>query len=90
MKKLRQEYDTNVGPDDIRLRHEVQDFMQEYKALNPERNSPEEEVTELFTFEQGEMAPQSHREYADPRPAPPLSVDDSAKFGGAAMYPPRQ
>ena len=90
MRKLRLEYDTNVGPDDIKLRHEVQDFMQEYKALNPERNSPEEDVNELFTFDKGEFAPQSHREYLDPRPAPELNVEDSAKFGGAAMYPPRQ
>ena len=58
MKKLRLEYDTNVGPDDIRLRSEVQDFMQEYKGLNPARNGPEEDVTELFSFDKGDMAPQ--------------------------------
>ena len=32
MERLRREYNSNVGPDDIRLRTEVQDFMQEYKA----------------------------------------------------------
>ena len=47
MERLRKEYNSNVGPDDIRLRTEVQDFMQEYKAQDPIR-VPDEEVTELY------------------------------------------
>ena len=82
MERLRKEYDSNVGPDDIRLRTEVQDFMQEYKAQDPKR-VPDEEPTELFTSDLFEFAPQSHREYAEPRLAPTITVEDSAKFGGA-------
>ena len=47
MERLRKEYNSNVGPDDIRLRTEVQDFMQEYKAQDPIR-VPDEEGTELY------------------------------------------
>ena len=47
MRKLKQEYDTNIGPDDIRVRTEVQDFMKEYRAQDPIR-VPDEEPPTLF------------------------------------------
>ena len=88
MRTLREEYDTNVGPDDIRLRTEVQDFMQEYKAHNPIRTGPDEDPVE-YSNPDNDFAPQSHREYSEPRPAPPLTTEDSARFGTAAKYPAR-
>ena len=91
MEKLRLEYDMNVGPDDIRFRTEVADFMQEYKNLNPARRSPEEEGEGVeYENDINKMAPPSHRDYAKTRPAPPLSTADSARFGTAPIYAPRQ
>ena len=89
MRKLKQEYDSNIGPDDIRVRSEVQDFMKEYRAQDPIR-VPDEEPPTLFTSNMDEFTPLSHREYAERRPAPPLTVEDSAKFGNAPAYPPKQ
>lgn len=43
LEKLREEYDINIAPDDVRYRKEVGDFMSANKEHNPARVRDEEE-----------------------------------------------
>ena len=87
MEKLRQEYDTNVGPDGIRARDEVGDFRSEYKQHDPLRVPDEDGESDVYSsIWEEKVRDVGDRHYA---PAPPtriLSVDDSAKFGSGKPY----
>lgn len=83
MLKLRQEYDTNNAPDDVRLKPEALDFVRSYKQFNPMRVTDDEEGDIIEgPFETNPAI--GDRDYLPARAAPPLSVDDSLKFGGSA------
>ena len=91
LERLRLEYDMNVDPDDIRFRTEVGDFMQEYRNLNPGRRSNEEDGNNVpFDSSINDMPKEPYIDYAEERPPPPLSTADSARFGTAPMYAPKQ
>ena len=83
MDNLREEYDSNKAPDDVRYNASVGDFLREQKAYDPVRVPEEDIETELWEnpFTQKEIG---NREYGQDLPTPPLSVDDSLKFGGSA------
>lgn len=84
MEKLRREYGSNASPDDVRHRPEVESFMQEFKEMDPMRVPDEDGETDNYSSPWDEIVEVQDREYGLPRPAPPLTVDDSAKFGGSA------
>ena len=89
---MRLEYNMNVGPDDIRYRTEVQDFMQEYKDQDPIRNPPDAPM-ELPEEDEWNMLPEGRRDYHGEYPHlteklyPDINVDDSARFGNAPRQP---
>lgn len=84
MEKLRREYDSNASPDDTRYKPAVASFMQEFKEHDPIRVPEEDAETDNYSSPWDELIAVPDREYGLPRPAPPLSNDDSAKFGGSA------
>ena len=84
MEKLRREYDSNASPDDTRYKPAVASFMQEFKEHDPIRVPEEDAESDNYSSPWDELIAVPDREYGLPRPAPPLSNDDSAKFGGSA------
>jgi len=89
MDRLRLEYDTNLNPDDVRLKPLVVDFMREGKEFNPARvvDLSEGDV-DLYEGPFEEEVPREKRAYFAPEPAPTLTINDSLKFGGDARpYP---
>ena len=58
--------------------------MGDYKQFNPARVPDEDEGDIGSSQWDGATREIGDREYGKPRPAPPLTTDDSAKFGSAA------
>lgn len=83
MERLRREYNSNLQADDIHYKNQVADFMQEFKQHNPLR-VPDMEEGDIYEGPFEENAPIGEREYMEPPVAPPLSTEDSIKFGGSA------
>ena len=86
MEKLRKEYDTNVGPDDVTFKPALKEFMVENKQHNPERVADEDPTGDFYSSHWDELVDIPDRDYAPKRPAPPLTTEDSAKFGDAAPF----
>ena len=86
LEKLRQEYDTNVGPDGINYKPQLKEFMEDNKQSNPQRVIDDDPETDFYSSQWDELVDVPDRKYAKPRPAPPLTTDDSAKFGSAAPF----
>ena len=89
LERLRKEYDTYPGPDAIHARSEVGTFISDFKQFNPDRVLDMDGQTDsISTFwDKTVEIPNNTRQYQEPRPAPSLSVDDSAKFGSAKPGP---
>lgn len=62
--------------------------MEDYKQHDPIRIPDEtDDQTDITTgFWEGLTPPVGEREYGSPMPAPPISVDDSHKFGAAETF----
>ena len=80
--KLRLEYDTNRGPDDIGLKREVGNFVKDYKQHYPGRvydeNGESDDIENPWAAI--EIEP-SDRDYIPERNPAPLTEADSARFG---------
>ena len=87
MEKLRQEYNTNIGPDGIHARTETGDFMQAYKDKDPIRIPDEDAETDVYsTHWDQNVRDVGDREYGSRTPTRTLGLEDSAKFGDAKPY----
>ena len=84
MERIRKEYDSNASPDDVKFKPQVASFMQDFKEHDPIRVPDEDGETDNYSSPWDEIVDIPDREYGLPRPAPPLTTDDSAKFGGSA------
>ena len=79
VKRVRNEFDAHLYPEDIKIRPEAHSFLMEKAALTPVVTPAESNEIEL------EEGPESHlRTYKPERfkDAAPISVADSKKFGG--------
>ena len=65
---------------------QLKDFMAENKEHRPDRVADEDPTGDFHTSDWDELVEVPDRKYADKRPAPPLTNDDSAKFGSAAPF----
>ena len=89
MEKLRQEYDTNMGPDGIRAHTEIGDFQQAYKQHDPVRVPDDDAESDVFHGPwEGKHKDVGEREYGPQRSATikTLGLEDSAKFGSGKPY----
>lgn len=80
--KLRIEYNTNRGPDDITYKKEIGSFQQDFKQANPDRVLDENGETDDIQnpWAAIEISPED-RDYQPERYVPPISLADSARFG---------
>ena len=90
VEKLRQVYDVNLAPDDVRANKEVQEIFKQYPETDPGRH-PDYDMESDLEIDFGDnqiprMPEVKYRHYGQSRPQAEMSTDLSARFGNAEKF----
>ena len=81
-KRVRQEFDAQLNPEDINLRQDAVAFFKEHQQYDPEIH-PETDNEDTDTLVEAPAdIPAKERQYHDMPTPSPITVADSIKFGG--------